>query len=83
MLDKKARSFLGGGGGGWNMVTTPKHFGGVGIREARVTNVALLGKLVWNILHNKDKLWVKVLSHKRMGNTSLWMNKKHNKPSIT
>jgi len=35
------------------------------------------------MLHNKDKLWVKVLSHKYMGNTSLWMNKKHNKPSIT
>jgi hypothetical protein len=53
----------------WNMVTTPKRFGGLGIREARLTNLALLGKLVWNMLHNKDKLWVKVLSHKYMGNT--------------
>jgi len=62
---------------------TPKRFGGLGIREARLTNLALLGKLVWNMLHNKDKLWVKVLSHKYMGNTSLWMNKKHNKSPIT
>jgi len=64
------------------MVTTLKRFGGLGIYEARLTNLALLGKLVWNMLHNKDKLWVKVLSQKYMGNTSLWMSKKHNKPSI-
>jgi len=65
------------------MVTTLKRFGGLGIREDRLTNLALLGKLVWNMLHNKDILWVKVLSHKYMGKTSLWMNKKYNKPSIT
>ena len=67
----------------WNTVTTLKCFGGLGIREVRLTNLALLGKLVWNTLHNNDKLWMKVLTHKYMGKTSLWMNKKHNKPSIT
>jgi len=65
------------------MVTAPKCFGGLGIREAKLTNLALLGKLVWNMLHIKDKLWVKVLSHKYTGNMFLWVNKKHNKPSIT
>jgi len=30
----------------WNMVTTPKRFGGLGICEARLTNLTLLGKLV-------------------------------------
>jgi len=44
---------------------------------------SVFGKLVWNMLHNKDKLWVKVIFHKYMDNTFLWMNKKHNKPSIT
>jgi hypothetical protein len=90
-LDKMSRSFLWGGDGlsrtwnhvNWNMVTTPKRFNGLGIREARLTNLALFGKLVWNMLHYKDKLWVKVLSHKYMGNSPLWMNKKHYKPSIT
>ena len=67
----------------WNMVTTLKRFNGLGIREARLTNLPLFGKSMWNLLHNKDKLWVKVLSHKYMGNTSLWMNKKHNKLLIT
>ena len=66
-----------------DMVTTPKWFGGLGIHEARLTNLALLDKLVWNMLYNKDKLWMTVLSHKYMVNMSLWMNKKHNKPSIT
>jgi len=68
-LDKMAKSFLWGGDGhsqtwnhvNWNMVTTPKRFGGLGICEVRLTNLALLGELVWNMLHNKDKLWVKVL----------------------
>ena len=90
-LVKMEMSFLWGGNGlsrtwnyvHWNMVTTPKRFGGLGIREARLTNLALLGKLVWNKLHNKDKFWVKVLSHKYMGKKSVWMNKKHNTPSIT
>ncbi|KEH31655.1 hypothetical protein MTR_4g101440 [Medicago truncatula] len=41
------------------LLTTPKRFGGRGIREIRLTNFAMLGKLVWNMLHNKDKLWVK------------------------
>jgi len=76
-LDKMTRSFLWGGDGlsrtwnhvNWNMVTIPKRFGCLGIREDILTNLALLGKLVWNMLHNKDKLWVKVLSH--MGNMSL------------
>ena len=71
-LDKMETSFLRGG-----------RFGGLGIREARLTNLALLDKLVWNMLHNKYKLWVKILSRKYIGNTSLWMNKKYNTPSIT
>ena len=28
----------------------------------------MLGKFVWNMLHNKDKLWVKFISHKYTGN---------------
>ena len=60
-LHKMTRSFLWGGDGisrtwnhvNWNMVTTLKRFGGLGIREVRLTNLAMLGKLVWNMLHNK------------------------------
>ena len=49
-LDRMVRSFLWGGDGlsrtwnhvNWNIVTTPKRFGGLGIREGRLTNLALL-----------------------------------------
>ncbi|MED6222076.1 hypothetical protein PIB30_060955 [Stylosanthes scabra] len=39
------------------MVITPKKFGGLGIRDPRCVNVALLGKLVWQMFHSHDKLW--------------------------
>lgn len=90
-LDKMARSFLWGGDGlsrtwnhvNWHIVTTPKRYGGLGIRDARLTNYALLGKLVWSLLHHQDKLWVKVLTHKYLGQNSIWVNKKNSQPSIT
>lgn len=56
----------------WTTVTTPRKHGGLGIRESRHTNLALLGKLVWSILHERDKSWVKVLSHKYFKNNSIW-----------
>jgi len=52
-LDKIAISFLWGGDGASR---TWKRFGGLGIREARIINVSLLGKLVWSMLHHKEKL---------------------------
>lgn len=30
----------------WNKVTAPKHYGGLGISEAKLSNVAMLGKLL-------------------------------------
>lgn len=38
------------------IVTTPKKYGGLGIRDSRTTNMALLGKLVWSMLNDNDKL---------------------------
>lgn len=45
----------------WGKVTLAKRFGGLGVRQARPTNVAMLGKLVWDLVNNSDKLWVRVL----------------------
>lgn len=42
----------------WSVVTLPKKNGGLGVRTSRLQNVALLGKLVWDLLHHHDKLWV-------------------------
>lgn len=45
----------------WDTVTCPRAYGVLGIREARLSNTALLGKLVWNLIHEHEKLWVRVL----------------------
>nr|KYP39451.1 Putative ribonuclease H protein At1g65750 family [Cajanus cajan] len=42
----------------WDVVTQPKEFGGLGVREARRVNVSLLGKLVWDLLTAPQKPWV-------------------------
>lgn len=44
----------------WNTLTliTPKMFGGSGIHDTGLTNLALFGKLVWSPLNEKYRLWV-------------------------
>lgn len=42
----------------------PRHLGGLGIKSAREANTCLLGKLVWELFHNKHKLWVSLLAAK-------------------
>lgn len=37
----------------WDILTLHKRSGGLGLRKARFRNVALLGKLVWNLLHDR------------------------------
>lgn len=48
----------------WKTVTKSKKSGGLGIHTARETNVALLGKHVWSLIHNPSKLWVRLLRSK-------------------
>lgn len=67
-LDGMARNFIWARGENrgmhmisWQKVSLPKRFGGLGIRQARLTNVAMLGKLVWELVHNSDKLWARLL----------------------
>lgn len=53
-LDKLAREFIWRGNNergvnlvNWNIVTKPRNVGGLGVRTARLQNIALLGKLIW------------------------------------
>ncbi|CAJ2628591.1 unnamed protein product [Trifolium pratense] len=48
----------------WKKIACPKKLGGLGLRSARDANTCLLGKLVWDILQSKDKLWVNIFSHR-------------------
>lgn len=67
----------------WEKVTNPKKYGGTGLRVARLSIIALLGKLVWNLLYNGNKLWVQVLSHKYMSSGSVWGRNQSSRTSTT
>ncbi|KAL6555008.1 hypothetical protein OROGR_006266 [Orobanche gracilis] len=45
----------------WETVTDVKANGGLGIRDARKGNIALLGKLIWKMIHDADCIWVRLL----------------------
>ena len=47
---------------GWSKIVKSKEECGLGIQEARAKNIALLSKLNWRMYHEKDALWVKVIS---------------------
>ncbi|XP_074315255.1 uncharacterized protein LOC141651440 [Silene latifolia] len=46
----------------WEKICSPKNEGGLGIRDSFVWNTAAIGKLVWWVYFNPDKLWVKWVS---------------------
>ena len=55
----------------YKVLTRPKKRGGLGIRRARWTNTALLGKIIWDMLSKPGKLWVQLLSSKYLRENSL------------
>ncbi|KAG7536801.1 hypothetical protein ISN44_As13g007270 [Arabidopsis suecica] len=72
-LDKLSRSFVWGSTVekrkqhflAWGKVCIPKRDGGgLGLKEARVMNKALLAKVGWRLLSDKSSLWAKVLRSK-------------------
>lgn len=44
----------------WDVVTKPKHLGGLGIRRLDVVNKACLMKLGWAIRKGSTELWCEV-----------------------
>ncbi|CAJ2662251.1 unnamed protein product [Trifolium pratense] len=66
--------FLGGGGGGgcedsrkiswvsWKSICLRKEFGGLGVKQLREFNLALLGKWCWRMLMDREGLWFRVLA---------------------
>lgn len=74
-LDSCVRRFVWGGPSShwvpWHTTSKLKKDGGLGLRKTRETNVALLGKKVWDMIHSGDKLWVQLLSSKYLKDTSI------------
>ena len=89
-IDKKVRKFLWGDFQEqirvhlvrWEIMTSQKKHGGLGIRSVKETNVAFMVKLGWRLLISKDELWAKVLQSKYIkGKTSLDKFSKKNRSS--
>lgn len=51
----------------WDKVCKPKNMGGLGLREARDMNIALLSKLVWKVETGDSGPWAKLLKEKYFG----------------
>ncbi|MCH79282.1 cysteine-rich receptor-like protein kinase [Trifolium medium] len=45
----------------WKTICLPKEYGGLGVRQLREFNIALLGKWCWRMLVDRDGLWFRVL----------------------
>ena len=82
------RDFLWGGLGdepkfhlvNWSMVCTPLSSGGLGIRNLRTFNVALLGKWLWRFGQESDALWRKVIEAKYGCDWSGWCSSPFSSP---
>lgn len=48
----------------WNLVTTQKSKGGLGLHRAKQKNGALIFGLAWRLKKNQDKPWAQVLKAK-------------------
>ncbi|XP_022856163.1 uncharacterized protein LOC111377318 [Olea europaea var. sylvestris] len=48
----------------WNQICLPKHEEGLGFRNIKSWNVALLSKTLWNIHSRKDTLWIKWINQR-------------------
>jgi hypothetical protein len=78
-LDRTVRRFIWKGTGdsgmhlvSWEKITQPRRSGGLGVRSARLQNVSLLGKLIWEVLNAPDKLWVKLMGEKYLKGQSIF-----------
>lgn len=51
----------------WDDICKPKKEGGLGIRDLGVFNIALVGKWIWRLLDEKNRLWAKIIYSKYGG----------------
>ena len=66
----------------WNLVSKPREFGGLGIIDPKLFNMALLGKWIWRLGSVEDGLWKEVLISKYGGWRSLGEEGKGRRSSL-
>ncbi|KAG4109655.1 hypothetical protein ERO13_1Z049385v2, partial [Gossypium hirsutum] len=67
----------------WDWLCHPKGIGGLGFRDLRCFNVALIGRQVWHLINCKETLCFKVLGAKYFPNGDVFNPKSMDKPSYT
>ena len=66
----------------WEKVCLPKVDGGLGVKDIRSFNTALLGKWKWKLFQKQGELWARVIESKYGGWRSLNETPRANKESI-
>ncbi|GKC45382.1 hypothetical protein Tco_1063104 [Tanacetum coccineum] len=56
----------------WEDIGLPKHEGGLGIRSLELFNIALMTTHIWNIVSNKESLWVRWIHTYKLNGRSIW-----------
>ncbi|GJU88244.1 putative reverse transcriptase domain, reverse transcriptase zinc-binding domain protein, partial [Tanacetum coccineum] len=56
----------------WEDICLPKREGGLGIRCLEVFNIALMTTHIWNIVSNKESLWVRWIHMYKLKGRTLW-----------
>ncbi|CAH9134267.1 unnamed protein product [Cuscuta epithymum] len=65
----------------WDDVCLPKQEGGLGIKNARIWNNALLSRTLWNIHQKQDTLWVRWVHGVYLHGRDVWTFVPHNRDS--
>ncbi|GJV73508.1 RNA-directed DNA polymerase, eukaryota, reverse transcriptase zinc-binding domain protein [Tanacetum coccineum] len=56
----------------WGNICKPKEQGGLGIKDLELWNEVLLVKQLWNVILNKNTLWVKWVKFESLKGKSIW-----------
>ncbi|GJX63923.1 hypothetical protein Tco_0296823 [Tanacetum coccineum] len=56
----------------WVDICLPKKEGGLGLRSLEIFNLALMTTHIWNIVSNKESLWVRWINTYKLRGRTLW-----------